>query len=343
MAVLVEHVGLVAGRPRQHDRAAFRSVALRGDAVLDRLVHGLDQAAELADIQINPAFLVPVALLRDQHDLALDEAGVAHQRPARLDDQVGHPVAEMAPGGRHQRLHMVFGVRPVLAGAGRKAAADIHHAELHARLVERGEQHGRLAEGHIPLAHVALLRADMEREAVGFEAEPPRLQHEVARHVDLAAEFAPERPVRAFPGHGDAAIDAGAGRGLGQLVQLARAVEREQVHAQPVCGPDISGLLDGVAEREPPGGRAGGEAIPDLVDAGAIEGRADAHEQRDDLGRGVGLDRVIDRRLRQQAGEGEIVLPHDIEVDDEARRRRPGLVQESANARRHRITLPRGS
>ena len=105
----------------------------------------------------------------------------------------------MAPGRRGQRLHMLFGAGRILAVAGREAAADIHHAELHAGLVERREQHRRLAEGHVPLAHVALLRADMEREAVGLEAKPARLQHEVARHIDLAAEFAPERPVARLP------------------------------------------------------------------------------------------------------------------------------------------------
>ena len=51
------------------------------DAVFDALVHGLGEAVELADVEIDPA-LVIVRLLRNQHHLALDDAGVADdERP----------------------------------------------------------------------------------------------------------------------------------------------------------------------------------------------------------------------------------------------------------------------
>jgi hypothetical protein len=58
-------------------------------AVLDRLVHGLGEAAELANVEIDPARGVLVATLRDQDDLALQNPGVADDGAARLDGGLG--------------------------------------------------------------------------------------------------------------------------------------------------------------------------------------------------------------------------------------------------------------
>src|SRR5581483_11131843 len=87
--LLVEDVGAVAGRAGEHDRAGRRAVARRRDRVLDALVHGLGEAAELADIEIDPAALVLEVLLRDQHHLGLDDAGIADQAAPGLDDDLG--------------------------------------------------------------------------------------------------------------------------------------------------------------------------------------------------------------------------------------------------------------
>ena len=44
-----------------------------------------------------------------------------------------------------------------------------------------------------------------------------------------------------------------------------------------------------------------------------------AREQIENLGRRIGLDRVEHARVRQRAGEAQIILAHDVEIDDETR------------------------
>src|SRR4051812_40651087 len=84
--LLVKHVGRVAGRPREHARRHLRAVMGCADGVADRPVHRLGEAAELADVEVNPAHVVLVALLGNQNDFGLDDAGVADHAPTRLDD-----------------------------------------------------------------------------------------------------------------------------------------------------------------------------------------------------------------------------------------------------------------
>src|SRR5690348_2608924 len=51
--LLVKDVGAVAGRPGEYHRPGRAAVARRRDRILDALVHGLGQAAELADVEID--------------------------------------------------------------------------------------------------------------------------------------------------------------------------------------------------------------------------------------------------------------------------------------------------
>ncbi len=67
----------------------------------------------------------------------------------------------------------------------------------------------------------------MEGEAVRLEAQVARADQQVAGHVQRTPELVRERPVGALVVHQDAAVDLGAGRGLGQLVRFRRAVEGE--------------------------------------------------------------------------------------------------------------------
>src|SRR3954447_16179978 len=97
--MLVEDVGAVTGRAGENDWQRWSGTARRLDAVFDAFAHRLGQPVELADIEINPALAAAVALVGDQNDLALDRAGVADQRAARLDDDFRQMVAEM-PGQR---------------------------------------------------------------------------------------------------------------------------------------------------------------------------------------------------------------------------------------------------
>ena len=81
---------------------------------------------------------------------------------------------------------------------------------------------------------------------------------------------------------------------------------------------DVPFLLDRVAEADPIRRRAGGEREFDLGDRGRVEARAEIGEQVQDLGRRIGLYRVEHPRVGQRVGEAEIIVAHDVEIDDEA-------------------------
>src|SRR5450759_1313808 len=154
--LLVQHVGRVAGRAGQHARAHGVGVPRRADRVADRLVHGLGQAAELADIEIDPAHVVFLALLGDEHDLAFDHAGIADHAAARLDDGLRDAVAEVLAQRLEDRRAVGFHRRHVLQVLGREAAAQIDHVERHAALAALLEHRRRRSERGMALNMVNL-------------------------------------------------------------------------------------------------------------------------------------------------------------------------------------------
>ena len=87
----------------------------------------------------------------------------------------------------------------------------------------------------------------MEGNAIGVEPHIAGLQHQVACHVQFAAEFARKRPFRAFILHQDAAIDPRAGRMARQLFQFLDAVEGEHGNTSLMGGRNRRRLLDGIA------------------------------------------------------------------------------------------------
>jgi hypothetical protein len=120
--------------------------------------------------EIDPTPVVAAAFFGNQHDLALDDAGIADQRAPRLDDDLGQVVAEMACDRRHHRLGIALHSRHLAAVMRREAAADIDHPQVDIGLGERREHPRRGAHRAVPLSEVGLLRADMERNAVRIEA-----------------------------------------------------------------------------------------------------------------------------------------------------------------------------
>jgi hypothetical protein len=87
--------------------------------VADRLVHGFGETAELADVEIDPAHIVLVGLLRHQDDFRLDDAGIADHAAARLDDGFRDAVAEMLAQRVEDRGHRpVRRARPSGSGSG---------------------------------------------------------------------------------------------------------------------------------------------------------------------------------------------------------------------------------
>src|SRR5262249_22300965 len=156
----------------------------------------------------------------DEHDLALDDAGVADDRAAGLDDDLGEAIAEMLRHRRHHRGGVTLDAGYAVAIARREAAADIDHAELDLRLGEQREHPRRPPDRPVPLAEIGLLRADMEGDAVGIEPEEPGLAQQLDRHLGGAAELARERPLGAVALDEDAAEDARAGSGAAELLEL---------------------------------------------------------------------------------------------------------------------------
>ena len=138
--------------------------------IADRLVHGLGQPAELADVEIDPAQGIVLLLARDQHDLGLDDAGVADHAAAGLDDGLGDAVAEVLAQRRGDRPPIGLHHRNLLQVLGREAAAEIDHAQADAALGQRAEDRGRGGERTVPGVRVGLLRADMEGDAIGVQA-----------------------------------------------------------------------------------------------------------------------------------------------------------------------------
>ncbi len=124
------------------------------------------------------------------------------------------------------------------------------------------------------------------------------LQH-VERHLRLAAELARQRPFGACAVAQDAAEHLGAGGGAGDLLDLGRAVDREQADAEREGACDVALLLDGVAIRDAVGCRAGGQRHLDLGDGGGVEAGAQTRQQRQHFRRGICLHGVEHARVGQ--------------------------------------------
>jgi len=182
---------------------------------------------------------------------------------------------------------------------------------------------------------IALLRADVERDAIGLEAELHRVLEHVHGHRRLAAELARQRPFGAHAVRQDAAEHARAGRATRDLVDLRLAIDREQAHAERIGARDVALLLDRVAERDAVRAGTRRERHLDLRHRRRVEARAERGEQRQHLRRRVGLHGVEHARVGQGLREGLIVLADDVEVDDETRPVVGVAAQEVADARGH--------
>ena len=198
-------------------------------------------------------------------------------------------------------------------------------------------------ERAVPGMRVALLRADMERHAVGLEAEPVRVLEHVGRHGRLAAELARQRPFRPDAVGQDAAEHARAGRGARDLLDLGDAVDREEPHAERIGARDVALLLDRVAVGDAVGRAAGRQHHLDLGDRGGVEAGAERGQQRQHLRRRVRLHGIEHPRVRQRLGEGLVVVAHDVEVDDEAGPVVGTRAQEVADALGHGALPTKGS
>jgi len=132
--------------------------------------------------------------------------------------------------------------RHVLEVLGREAAAEIDHAQRQPALAAFAEHGRRRGERPVPGVRVALLGADMERDAIGFEAQAMG----VLQHV---AAMAGSQPNLRDSGHSARRNPRGCGRRRarrgrpGDLLHLGRAVDREQPHAERIGARDVTLLL----------------------------------------------------------------------------------------------------
>ena len=139
---------------------------------------------------------------------------------------------------------------------------------------EVAEDRSRDLQRPIPHARVGLLRADMEREAVGDKSKRMRALEHAGRHIRRAAELARQRPFRARAVAQDSAEHFRARRRAGDLLHLGLAIHGEQADSERIGARDVLLLLDRVAEADAVRRRAGGQRLLDLAHRGGVEARA---------------------------------------------------------------------
>ncbi len=156
-------------------------------------------------------------------------------------------------------------------------------------LGEVAEDRRRDLQRAVPHARVALLRADVERQAVRDEAERMGALEHLRRHLRRAAEFARQRPFGAVAVAQDSAEHLRARRGARDLLDLRLAIDRIEPDAERIGARDVLLLLDRVAEADAIGRRAGGERQLDLGDRGGVEARAEPASRLRISGAGLAL------------------------------------------------------
>ncbi len=156
----------------------------------------------------------------------------------------------------------------------------------------------------------------MEGHTVGFQAQVPGQNHQIQRHVRLAAELARQRPVGGVRAFGeDAHIHPGTRRRLGDVAQVRFRVGGEHAHALLVESADVAGLLDGVAENAALRRHPQTHHFFQLVDRGDIEISAPVTQQADQLSGRVRLYRVVHLGERKLLDQLIVVFAHGFRVD----------------------------
>src|SRR5476649_2096133 len=295
LVVLVHDVGAVAGRAGD-DHFFHLAFLLGPDRKLDGFVHGFDQAGEFAHVGVYPTLDGGAGFTRNQYHFTDQDAGVGDQRTARLQDDFRQVVAEIFL----EEADDFFGVGFQAVGAGdvvgREATAHVDQLEVDAVFfLQAFEDHFDLGNRRVPHADVALLRANVEGDAVWHQAQVTGEDQQVHGHVGLAAEFARQRPVSSGRAFGeDAHVDFRTRRGLGDVAQVGFGVGGIQTHALLVEVANVLGFLDGVAVADAIRADALVHDFVELVDRRDVEVRAFLFEQVDDFDGRVGLDRVVD-------------------------------------------------
>ncbi len=143
-------------------------------------------------------------------------------------------VAEMSGDCRHDRAGIALDRRHLAGVVRRKPSTDIDHAQLDVGLGKQREHARGRPDGAVPLPEIGLLRADMERHAIGIETEFARSAQQLDCHLGGAAELARQRPFGARAVDEDAAEDLRSRSRTRQFVEFVRAVEGEQTQTRAI-------------------------------------------------------------------------------------------------------------
>ena len=149
------------------------------------------------------------------------------------------------------------------------------------------------------------------------------LQH-VDRHLGRAAELPRQRPFGADAVAEDAAehldLVRSTGRSAARAIFSTSASQSTANRRTPSSRARAMSrsFLIVLPKEMRSARRAGREHHLDLGDRSGVEAGAEAREAAQHLGRRVGLHGVEHARIGQGAGEVQIVVTHDVEVDDEA-------------------------
>src|SRR6478672_5450282 len=240
---LVEHVGAVAGRPREDTGSGRAAVGAGLDAVADRLLEGLDQTGEDAGVEVDPP---AVAAFDHAHHGRHEGAGVADHGPPGLGDGPRSVFAEGLP-----QLVLddgaVCGERRDVALVPRgEPAAEVEQPRGEPVGAYRLEHGGSGGDRAAPGVRVALLGADVEAHAGRVQAERDGEPEDVHGLADRTAVLAGQWPVGAVAGGDQAAEDGRTGRGLGDLPDLRRRVHDEDADTEGGRLRDMVAPLDGV-------------------------------------------------------------------------------------------------
>ncbi len=291
------------------------------DRVADGFALSLGESAEAADVEEEPAYGIVVRLLADADDLGAKHTSITREGAAGLDDDVEVVDLEVLAEVLHDRGPVLFlGLRrlEVLCG---ESSADVNALQRDVLLMEEGvEQVLHLGESSVPLADVALLGADMERDAVRHESQFFGLHSEAERHAGMAAELAGEGPVGTLSVEDDPEVDLGARGALGQVDEVllgVRGVQRDPMRERER---DVRALFDGVAIADLLTGDAEREQLLDLGPRGDVEIRAALRDRGDHLVHRARLDGVENARARHRAHQTIVGRIDAVKVDDEQRR-----------------------
>ena len=188
------------------------------------------------------------------------------------------------------------------------------------------------AERRVPGPKAGLLRAHMEGNAIGLEAQRMGMQQHFGRHFRVAAELAAQRPFGPGAIGEDAAEYPRCRCGAPNFFDFFNAIDREHRNAKLMRPGDVALFLDGIAKGNPLRRGAGGQRHLDFGNACRIEAGAKARQKLQHFRGRVCLYRIKNTRVRHGPRKGFVIVSDDLKIDDEARAFWSSVAEEVQNA-----------